>query len=362
MAIGNLKGATVAIASSWKATSKYGIFNIKGTLNGTAFTRLYIGYSGTSTGSANRIYYLKSSGSYASVYSTTALNFVFDNSSDITDTSFISWIESNNATITGGYKAGKGIKIGDKTIKLVRHGFTLVREIYNGDTLIYRAFHNYIEGYSNYLLPAQGNGSTFTFPAYSGSNPPGEYFDHYLFKGQTYYPGDTYTYEDNPFLAEDKSLFSGETPYYYPDHISAVYSSDGGGSGGDTPPGIGSVTVVVSGFDVDINDKRVGLGNARSFEGEVGSVFSYTINSIYSWGGFTKRVEGLTYAGIAEASSVVGLHMIKWEPDIEPSLGSASSPTLVSGTQNRTLTIRSEGMASVVEYYCIYQYDGYYFI
>lgn len=269
-------------------------------------------------------------------------------------------MESNNATITGGYKAGKGIKIGDKTIKLVRQGFTLIKEIYNGDTLIYRAFHNYVEGYSNYLLPAQGNGSTFTFPAYSGSNPPGEYFDHYVFKGQTYYPGDTYIYEDNPFLAVDKSLFSGETPYYYPDHIAAVYSSNG--SGGGTPPGTGSVTVSVSGFDVSANNKRIGLGNFRHFEGEVGSVFTYTINSIYDWSGFTRTVEGLTYVGIAEASSVIRLNMVNWQPGIEPSLGSTSSPTLVSGTQSRTITIRSEGMGTVVEYYYIYKYNGYYFI
>lgn len=244
----------------------------------------------------------------------------------------------------------------------MRQGFSLVREIYNGDTLIYRAFHNYIEGYSNYLLPAQGNGSTFTFPAYSGSNPPGEYFDHYLFKGQTYYPGDTYTYEDNPFLAVDQSFFSGETSYYYPDHISAIYSSSGSGSGGDTPSGIGSATVLVSGFDVDMNNKRIGLGNFRHFEGEVGSVFTYTINDIYSWGGFTKTVEGLTYVGIAEASSVRGLNMVNWQPGIEPSLGSTSTPALVSGTQSRTVTIRSEGMGTTVEYYYIYEYNGYYFV
>lgn len=215
---------------------------------------------------------------------------MFDNSSDITDVSFISWVESNNATITGGYKAGEGIKIGDKTIKLVRHGSSLVKEIYNGDTLIYRAFHNYVEGYSNYLLPAQGNGSTFTFPTYSGSNPPGEYFDHYLFKGQTYYPGDTYIYEDNPFLAVDKSLFSGETPYYYPDHITAIYSSSGGGGGSSKTSyyrinvtGVSGIWVSGSGYNIYVETRQV--------DG------STTTNTNVTIPYFTAGLSGFTYDG-----------------------------------------------------------------
>jgi hypothetical protein len=204
--------------------------------------------------------------------------------------------------------SGKGpVKIGAETIKVIRQGNNLVKEIYSGNCLIYRAFHNFIEGYGAYALPPQGNGSKLILPAYTGGNPPGEYFECYIYTedGSEYYPGDEFIYPDDPEIAEYNNIGfdNQETPYYYPHHFVAYYSSNPGTE--EPEPGetcYGEVRV--SGFDVNIAGNRVGVGNSISFTGEYQQSFNYTINDVYRFGGFTNTTTGLSYVGVISLDAV----------------------------------------------------------
>lgn len=211
-------------------------------------------------------------------------------------------MESNNATITGGYNAGHGIKIGDEHITLVYNGNELIKDIYKDNTLIYRAFQQIVEGYKTSALDPVSNGSSFTFPTNKWGVPSGWKFDGYSFEGAEYQPGDNYTYSDNPYNAVLGSGYNTISPYVYKSRIAVSYTEDTGGD-----PGGGDDTTVekminLSGFDVNVNGKRKEWSYGITKTGVKGESFGFNLGEIYYQGGFTHPVSGLTIAGVTNLS------------------------------------------------------------
>lgn len=158
------------------------------------------------------------------------------------------------------------INIGDETVKVIRHGSDLVKEVYSGSDLIYRAFHNFVEGCNgNTLLPAQGNGSRLIIPEHPGDLPPGEYFHYYNFGGNKVRPGNVIIYPENPSIATLQNLGfdNQETPYYYPDHFVAYYSSSPGGEPSTDSyyrinvTGVSGVWAEGTGYSIDTETRQV---------------------------------------------------------------------------------------------------------
>lgn len=257
------------------------------------------------------------------------------------------------------------INIGDETVKVIRHGSDLVKEVYSGSDLIYRAFHNFVEGCNgNTLLPAQGNGSRLIIPEHPGDPPSGEYFHYYNFGGNKVRPGNVIIYPENPSIATLQNLGfdNQETPYYYPDHFVAYYSSSPGDDP-DTPiepePVPGTCIVNIVGFDVNMDGVRKTITCYKFTEGVQGSSFSYTLGSIWSQGGFTNAPSGLTITSYYVSSSNADKFPV-WSRSSSTTGGLAESTASrywTSGSASNTGTI-----GQVYEWRKVYKYGSTYFI
>jgi hypothetical protein len=81
---------TVYLPAGWTVSSKYAVVYGSGKINGVEFTTLYMGYSSTSNGLANRIYYKKTNGTYSTISNTSELLFDFSEAGGMEDSRFIS--------------------------------------------------------------------------------------------------------------------------------------------------------------------------------------------------------------------------------------------------------------------------------
>lgn len=189
---------------------------------------------------------------------------------------------------------------------------------------------------------------------FTGGTPPDHVMDGFIMHGTYLDVGHTYTFEEDPSNMTVTNHYGGSVPYSYKYKLQPnyVYVDP------DPEPTTVSVTLNVSGFDVNMNGRRVETGGQLIKTGTSGESYGYNLGEIYYQGGFTNAPSGLSIAGVTNLSGANT--MTKWRPGITPSTGKPSVSPLYSKSQDMSGTYPSAN-GTVVNYYYVYKYKGYYF-
>lgn len=239
-------------------------------------------------------------------------------------------------------------------IRDVKWGNTQVTDVYKGSTLLWRGFHVTVGECFNgsYNLPlVYGPGTTMTVPhEFTGGYPPGHILNGFTMNGQRLYAGDTYTFEEDPSNMTTTNYWGGSVPYSYKYKLKPNYVV------------ADQVTVVVklSWFDITVGLQRADYGAEKVLTGYPNGEYGYNLAELSeAFFGLSNSYPGLSIAGITDLSGAAFLP--RWYPGVSASTGASTAPPLKAIDYNYRGTFGySSGEA--INYFYVYNYNGYYFI